>query len=68
MCFVTSDAIDTVNQNNRVAVKDHDVIESLERLGFGHYISVLEAQMRIKRISNWLEFSDLDYRFYKLAR
>jgi len=52
VCFVTSDAIDTVNQNNRVAVKDHDVIESLERLGFGHYISVLEAQMRIKRISN----------------
>ena len=46
VCFVTSDAIESVQQAGRVAIKEQDVIESLENLGFTSYLRVLDSQLR----------------------
>ncbi len=43
ICFVTSDAIDNVNAMGRVAIKEQDIIESLENLGFANYIFVIDS-------------------------
>ena len=34
ICFITSDAIDNVLTTGRVAIKEQDILESLENLGF----------------------------------
>ena len=39
--FITTDAIERVKENNRVAVQGGDVLEALEALGYGHYTPVL---------------------------
>ena len=48
ICFVTSDAIDNVLSLGRVAIKEQDVIESLENLGFSNYLFVIDALTRVK--------------------
>lgn len=48
VCFVTSDAIESVQKFGRVAIKGQDVIESLEALGFGSYIGVMDSHTRSK--------------------
>lgn len=45
--FITSDAIDNVMTGNRVAIKEQDVLESLESLGFEDYIQVIETHQRV---------------------
>lgn len=46
ICFVTSDAIENVKQGSRVAIKEQDVLESLENLGFEDYLQVIETHQR----------------------
>jgi histone H3/H4 len=48
ICFVTSDAIDNVLQMGRVSIKEQDVIESLENLGFSNYLFVIDSHSRVK--------------------
>lgn len=43
ICFITSDAIEGVKTSSRVAIKEQDVLESLENLGFEDYLSVIET-------------------------
>ncbi|CDW87077.1 UNKNOWN [Stylonychia lemnae] len=43
ICFVTADMAEEVQKERRVALKGQDLIESLNRLGFGHYTGVLDA-------------------------
>lgn len=46
ICFITSDIIFEVRDQQRVAIKDQDIIESMSKLGFDHYIPCLEAMVR----------------------
>ena len=46
ICFITSDIISEVRDQQRVAIKDQDIIESMNKLGFDHYIPTLEAMVR----------------------
>ena len=46
ICFITSDMIDEITKQNRVAIKEQDIIESLENMGFSHYLPILDTQMR----------------------
>ena len=46
ICFITSDMIDEITKQNRVAIKEQDILESLENMGFSHYLPVLDTQMR----------------------
>ena len=43
---ITGDIIEEISKEKRVAIKEQDVIESLDKMGFGHYVPVLEALMR----------------------
>lgn len=45
ICFVTSDSIDSVLAEGRVAVREQDLMDSVERLGFGSYASIMETQL-----------------------
>ena len=46
ICFITSDIIDEIQKERRVAIKEQDIIESLDKMGFSSYVPVLETLMR----------------------
>ena len=46
ICFITGDIIEEISKEKRVAIKEQDIIESLDKMGFGHYVPVMEALMR----------------------
>ena len=46
ICFITSDIIEEISKEGRVAIKEQDIIESLDKMGFSHYVSVMETLMR----------------------
>ena len=46
ICFITSDIIEDVREQQRVAIKDQDILESMDKLGFDHYIPCLEALVK----------------------
>ena len=46
ICFITSDVIEEISKEKRVAIKEQDIIESLDKMGFEPYVSVLETLMR----------------------
>lgn len=46
ICFITSDVIDEISSEKRVAIKEQDLIESIEKMGFKPYVRVLETLMR----------------------
>ena len=46
ICFVTSDIIEDVHSQQRIAIKDQDIIESMKKLGFEHYVPTLDALMK----------------------
>jgi len=48
ICFFTSDTIEEVHEQQRVAIKDQDIVETMSKLGFDHYVPTLEAL--VKRI------------------
>ncbi len=50
ICFVTSDAVESVREQGRVAIKEQDIMEALDNLGFDHYLFVLETQMRFMKL------------------
>ena len=49
ICFVTSEAVESVQKQGRVAIKETDIQESLERLGFTQYLMALDCQLRVLR-------------------
>ena len=46
ICFITSDIIEEISKEKRVAIKEQDIIESLDKMGFAHFVPVLETLMR----------------------
>lgn len=46
ICFITSDIIEDVRDQQRVAIKDQDILESMKKLGFDNYIPTLDALMK----------------------
>ena len=50
ICLITSDAIEGVKSGNRVAIKQQDVMESLENFGFDEYVTVIESYLRRKQV------------------
>ena len=46
ICFITSDIIEEISKERRVAIKEQDIIESLDKMGFEDYVPVLETLMR----------------------
>ena len=46
ICFITSDIMEEISKEKRVAIKEQDIIESLDKMGFGEYVFVLETLMR----------------------
>ena len=40
--FVTSDVIDDVGENSRMTIKGCDILNSLDKLGFSHYVPLLK--------------------------
>ena len=45
VCFVTSDMAEDVAKDRRVALKGHDLVESLNKLGFPHVADVIELML-----------------------
>jgi hypothetical protein len=46
ICFVTSDIIEEVHDQQRVAIKDQDLLESMNKLGFSHFVPTLETMAK----------------------
>ena len=46
ICFITSDIIEEISKERRVAIKEQDIIESLDKMGYTHYVPILETMMR----------------------
>lgn len=45
ICFVSSEAADSANKNNRKTILGSDILDSLNELGFEHYNEILKEYL-----------------------